>query len=172
MEDAKISTESLVTERLRVTLAETEAERDELRAKYRELQCQQDESHYQRALRLEKQLADAERRAEEAVELVHQQANEQLAKLTERAEKLERLLNESVAEYDRRGLRLSEAQAQNAELQRSERTLAQQRDRAHENLARVTAMNAELRRALEGLAADVRERKAQGLAVSTARDFR
>jgi hypothetical protein len=60
MEDAKISTESLVTERLRVTLAETEAERDELRAKYRELQCQQDESHYQRALRLEKQLADAE----------------------------------------------------------------------------------------------------------------
>jgi hypothetical protein len=156
MEDAKISTESLVTERLRVTLAETEAERDELRAKYRELQCQQDESHYQRALRLEKQLADAERRAEEAQnEKAIAEINsrwgegwqEAISLEQQRAEKAVRErdqmkgeANRSAKHADTLKARIAELEAQNAELRQSERTLAQQRDRAHENLARVTAM--------------------------------
>jgi chromosome segregation ATPase len=57
--------------------------------------------------------------------------------------------NRSAKHADTLKARIAELEAQNAELRQSERTLAQQRDRAHENLARVTAMNVELRRALE-----------------------
>jgi prefoldin subunit 5 len=114
-------------------------------------------------------LKDAEQRAENAHKLMrrhrrpthgpcctcqvcglgHDECRCDLDDAIERTEKLERERDDFQAGMGDLAKAMGKLEAQNAELRQSERTLAQQRDKANENLARVTAMNSELRRALE-----------------------